>query len=131
MDGKVLVVDDEESPKMVLRLELLDAGFSVQVASDGDEAIAAIEKEKFDLVLLDIKMPRVNGFEVLKFIKEKYGDTRVIMMTSFADLKSATESERLGAEGFLIKPYELSVLMKTIDRVLKEPPGKGHPHTSP
>ncbi|HCV42556.1 MAG TPA: hypothetical protein DGH68_03660 [Bacteroidetes bacterium] len=128
---KILVVDDEASPRTVLRLELLDAGFNVQVASDGDEAIAAIEKERFDLLLLDIKMPRVNGFEVLTFVKEKYSDTRVIMMTSFADLKSATESEKLGAEGFLIKPYELSVLMKTIDRVLKEPPGKGHPDTSP
>jgi DNA-binding NtrC family response regulator len=130
MDWKVLVVDDEESPRKVLRLELLDVGFDVRIASDGDDAIAAIEKEKFDLVLLDIKMPRVNGFEVLKFIKEKHGDTRVIMMTSFADLKSATESEKLGAEGFLIKPYELSVLMKTIDRVLKEPPSKRPPHTS-
>ncbi len=118
---KVLVVDDEDSPRMVLRLELINEGYDVETASDGDEAMAAVEKGKFDLVLLDIKMPRVNGFDVLKFIKSNHRDVRVIMMTSFSDLKSAYESEKLGAEGFVIKPYELVALMGTIERVLKQP----------
>jgi DNA-binding NtrC family response regulator len=119
--SRVLVVDDEDSPRMVLRLELINEGYEVETASDGDEAMAAVDKGKFDLVLLDIKMPRVNGFEVLKFIKTSHRDVRVIMMTSFSDLKSAYESEKLGAEGFVIKPYELVALMGTIERVLKQP----------
>jgi DNA-binding NtrC family response regulator len=118
---RILVVDDEDAPRMVLRLELINEGYDVETANDGDVAMTAVEKGNFDLVLLDIKMPRVNGFDVLKFIKANHKDVRVIMMTSFSDLKSAYESEKLGAEGFVIKPYELVSLMGTIERVLKQP----------
>ena len=69
-------------------------------------------------MLLDIKMPRVDGFEVLKFIKEKKADTKVIMLTGFADLKNAIESKKLGAEDFVSKPYDLVDLLTTIERVL-------------
>ncbi len=63
-------------------------------------------------------MPRVDGFEVLKFIKEKKPDTKVIMLTGFADLKNAIESKKLGAEDFVSKPYDLVDLLTTIERVL-------------
>ncbi|MEI7907645.1 MAG: response regulator, partial [Bacteroidota bacterium] len=87
-------------------------------AADGDEAISILEQKSFHLVLLDIKMPRVDGFEVLKFIKEKRPDTKVIMLTGFADLKNAIESKKLGAEDFVSKPYDLVDLLTTIERVL-------------
>lgn len=114
----LLVVDDEDALRNVLSSELQSEGYSVLSAADGDEAIATLQQKSFDLVLLDIKMPRVDGFEVLKFIKEKYPKTKVIMLTGFADLKNAIESKKLGAEDFVSKPYDLVDLLTTIERVL-------------
>jgi FixJ family two-component response regulator len=65
-------------------------------------------------------MPKVDGFEVLKFIKEKIPGLKVIMLTGFADLKNAIESKKLGAEDFVSKPYDLVDLLTTIERVLSE-----------
>ena len=118
--NKILVVDDEEALRTVLSGELVSEGYDVRTASDGDEAISSIQKESFDLVLLDIKMPRLNGFEVLKFVKEKHPRTKVVMLTGFADLKNAIESKKLGAEDFVSKPYDLVDLLTTIERVLNE-----------
>jgi two-component system, NtrC family, response regulator PilR len=118
--SSVLVVDDEEALRSVLSNELINEGYDVQTASDGDDAIAAIDKTPFDLVLLDIKMPRVSGFEVLKHIKEHAGGTKVVMLTGFADLKNAIESKKLGADDFVSKPYDLVDLLTTIERVLNE-----------
>ena len=96
----ILVVDDEDALRTVLSGELANEGYDVKAAADGDEAIGEVEKTPFDLVLLDIKMPRVNGFEVLKFIKEKHAKTKVVMLTGFADLKNAIESKKLGRRRF-------------------------------
>ncbi|HLP16396.1 MAG TPA: response regulator [Bacteroidota bacterium] len=114
----VLVVDDEDALRSVLSTELLSEGYVVETAPDGDDAIAILQQKAFDLVLLDIKMPRVDGFEVLRFIKQRYPNTKVIMLTGFADLKNAIESKKLGAEDFVSKPYDLVDLLTTIERVL-------------
>jgi DNA-binding NtrC family response regulator len=116
----ILVVDDEEALRTVLSSELVSEGYSVETASDGDEAITILTGKVFDLVLLDIKMPRVDGFEVLKFIKKNSPQIKVIMLTAFADLKNAIESKKLGAEDFISKPYDLVDLLTTIERVLSE-----------
>lgn len=118
--SNILVVDDEEALRTVLSSELVGAGYDVSTASDGDEAISTVQNKKFDLVLLDIKMPRVDGFEVLKFIKKTYPSVKVIMLTGFADLKNAIESKKHGAEDFVSKPYDLVDLLTTIERVLSE-----------
>jgi DNA-binding NtrC family response regulator len=117
---KILVVDDEDALRTVLSAELNSEGYDVGTAADGTEALAELQKGKYDLVLLDIKMPNMNGFEVLKVIKEKHGGTKVIMLTGFADLKNAIESKKLGAEDFVSKPYDLVDLLTTIDRVMSE-----------
>jgi DNA-binding NtrC family response regulator len=116
----ILVVDDEDSLRTVLSSELINEGYEVRTASDGDVAIQEMGKASFDLVLLDIKMPRMNGFEVLKHIKENFGKTKVVMLTGFADLKNAIESKKLGADDFVSKPYDLVDLLTTIERVLSE-----------
>ncbi|MEK7250812.1 MAG: response regulator [Bacteroidota bacterium] len=118
---KILVVDDEDALRTVLSAELNSEGYDVATAADGTEALAELQKSTFDLVLLDIKMPNMNGFEVLKVIKEKHTSTKVIMLTGFADLKNAIESKKLGAEDFVSKPYDLVDLLTTIDRVMSEP----------
>ena len=116
--NRIFVVDDEEALRTVLGSELEGEGYYVQMAGDGDEAIKILETNAFDLILLDIKMPTVDGFEVLKFVKQKHPATKVIMLTGFADLKNAIESKKLGAEDFVSKPYDLVDLLTTVERVL-------------
>ncbi len=116
--NKILVVDDEDALRTVLSAELAGEGYQVTTAADGQEAINVLTSSAFDLILLDIKMPNVDGFEVLKFVKEKHPKTKVIMLTGFADLKNAIESKKLGAEDFVSKPYDLVDLLTTVERVL-------------
>jgi DNA-binding NtrC family response regulator len=116
----ILVVDDEEALRTVLSSELVNEGYDVNTAADGDDAVRELGMKPFDLVLLDIKMPRMNGFEVLKHIKENHAKTKVVMLTGFADLKNAIESKKLGADDFVSKPYDLVDLLTTIERVLND-----------
>lgn len=116
--NRILVVDDEDALRTVLTGELEGEGYQVRSAADGQEAITILTGAEFDLILLDIKMPNVDGFEVLKFVKEKHPRTKVIMLTGFADLKNAIESKKLGAEDFVSKPYDLVDLLTTVERVL-------------
>jgi DNA-binding NtrC family response regulator len=116
--NRILVVDDEDALRTVLSSELAGEGYQVASAADGEEAIKIIDSATFDLILLDIKMPNVDGFEVLKFVKERQPKTKVIMLTGFADLKNAIESKKLGAEDFVSKPYDLVDLLTTVERVL-------------
>jgi DNA-binding NtrC family response regulator len=118
--SSVLVVDDEDALRTVLSNELTNEGYDVTSAADGDDAVGVLQKNAFDLILLDIKMPRMNGFEVLKFVKENHPSTKVVMLTGFADLKNAIESKKLGADDFVSKPYDLVDLLTTIERVLSE-----------
>jgi len=118
--NKILVVDDEDALRTVLSSELVSEGYEVRTAADGQEAIAELEKDSYELMLLDIKMPRMTGFEVLRYVKEKHPKTKVVMLTGFADLKNALESKKLGAEDFVSKPYDLVDLLTTIERVLNE-----------
>lgn len=116
--NRILVADDEEALRTVLSSELEGEGYNVKGAADGQEAITLLQKHEFDLILLDIKMPNVDGFEVLKFVKEHAPKTKVVMLTGFADLKNAIESKKLGAEDFISKPYDLVDLLTTVERVL-------------
>ncbi|HEY9165373.1 MAG TPA: response regulator [Candidatus Kryptonia bacterium] len=120
---KVLVVDDEEALRFLLASELEAEAFEVQSAGDGDEAIEFVRKkneqgDRYDVVLLDIKMPKVDGFEVLKYVKVNVPETKVIMLTAYADVKNAIESLRLGASDFVSKPYDLDDILTSINRAL-------------
>lgn len=115
---RILVVDDEEPHRVVLSGELINEGYQVTTAGGGEEAISLIKQQPFDLVLLDIKMPIVDGFEVLKFIKKEHASIKVVMLTGFADLKNAIESKKLGADDFVSKPYELPDLLSVIEHAL-------------
>ena len=116
--NRILVVDDEDALRTVLSSELEGEGYHVRSAADGQEAINILGGQEFDLILLDIKMPNVDGFEVLKFGKDRQPKTKVVMLTGFADLKNAIESKKLGAEDFVSKPYDLVDLLTTVERVL-------------
>jgi len=94
-------------------------GYHVQTAQDGVTAINCIQSTPFDIVLLDVKMPRVDGIEVLRFIKDHYLDTQVIMLTGVSDIRTAVECMQLGAFHYITKPYAIDELLTIIARALE------------
>jgi DNA-binding NtrC family response regulator len=116
----LLIVDDEESLRTILETELAETEeFTVDTASDGGQAINQIQAKVYDVVLLDIRMPRVSGLEVLKFIQEYSPTTQVIILTNYADVKTAIQTIKLGAYDFLAKPYDIDELFNTIHRAIE------------
>ncbi|OGU18520.1 MAG: hypothetical protein A2059_01025 [Ignavibacteria bacterium GWA2_55_25] len=116
---QILVVDDEESITFLLKTELEElGGYDVDVALNGTEAINLLQSKIYDIVLLDIKMPRVSGIDVLKFITEHSPTTQVIMLTNIVDYKTAIETMKLGAYDFVSKPYDTDQLLATMSRAL-------------
>lgn len=117
---QILIVDDEISLTALLREELEEIGqFEVTLAYDGAEAINLIQKKLYDVVLLDMKMPRVDGSEVLKYIQERSPSSQVIILSQFADLKMAVETTKLGAYEVLSKPYDIDQVEQTIERAIE------------
>ena len=117
---QVLIVDDEISLTELLREELEELGlYEVKLAWDGSEAINLIQKSLYDVVLLDMKMPRVDGSEVLRFIQEHSPSSQVIILSQYADLKMAVESTKLGAYEVLSKPYDFDQVEQTIRRAIE------------
>ncbi|TAK57672.1 MAG: sigma-54-dependent Fis family transcriptional regulator, partial [Bacteroidetes bacterium] len=116
----ILIVDDEESLTTILREELQRSStYEVDLAFDGVEAINLIQKKLYDVVLLDFKMPRVDGKEVLKFVQEHSPASQAIILSSFADLQLAVEMTKLGAYDVLRKPYDINELEQNIARALE------------
>lgn len=116
----VLIVDDEPSVCFLLKEELSEEKkFTIFTANDGAEAINMLSQRPLDIVLLDVKMPRVSGMEVLKFINEHHPTTQVIMLTNYADIKTAIEATKLGAYDFVGKPYNREELIATVNRALE------------
>jgi DNA-binding NtrC family response regulator len=114
---RILVVDDEESITFLLKTELEELPeFDVDVALNGTEAINLIQTTIYDVVLLDIRMPRVSGIDVLKRINEHSPTTQVIMLTNVVDFKTAIETIKLGAYDFISKPYDSQQLIATVRR---------------
>ena len=116
----LLVVDDEVSLRTLLESELSEAEeFAVDCAADGGEAINRIQGKIYDVILLDVRMPRVSGIEVLKFVQEYSPSTQVIILTNYADIKTAIQTIKLGAYDFLAKPYDIEEIFNTIHRALE------------
>jgi two-component system response regulator PilR (NtrC family) len=116
---KILVVDDEQSMRDVLSIMLKRAGYAVTAASDGDEAIAHLGKEIFDLVITDLKMPKVGGLDVLKAVKASSPDTVVLVITAFASAESAVEAMKHGAYDYLTKPFQVDEVQLIIRNALE------------
>lgn len=104
--GHILIVDDETSLRQTLARILQRAGFEVTTASAGNEALALLAQQSFDLIYLDIRMPDISGLEVLKTIHAKLPELPVILFTAQPDLNSAVEALRSGAIDYLLKPLK-------------------------
>jgi DNA-binding NtrC family response regulator len=114
----ILYVDDEEILRTLVKDQLMGEGFSVETADDGDTALEHLENRTYDMILLDIRMPRLSGIEVLKILKKRKVASRVIVLTAVSDLAVAIEAVKNGANDYLTKPYELTTLVSAINRVM-------------
>jgi heterodisulfide reductase subunit A len=103
---RILVVDDERVVRDSLKEWLLDEGFSVEMAESGEQALQRLESEAFHLMLTDIKMPGMDGVELLQQAKERHPDLTVIMMTAYATVETAVEAMKIGALDYLMKPFD-------------------------
>jgi two-component system response regulator AtoC len=118
---KILVVDDEALVRDIIKKGLSQmGGFSVEVAQNGPEAIEKIEKDVFDLVLTDLKMPGMDGLELLKNIKGTRPEVMVILMTAYGSIETAVEAMRIGANDYITKPIDLNELLIHISKAQKE-----------
>ena len=125
--ARILVVDDEESIRDLLRLVLTGEGYSVVTANDGEEAIEHLEAQRFDLVITDLVMPRVNGVEVLRAAKRIDSNFPVIVITGYPSVETMTELVRLGAGDYLTKPFNVDVVLVTVAKLLEMGRMSGEP----
>ena len=117
---KILVVDDEQSLRDVLSIMLKRAGYAVTSAMDGEEAIEFLNKEIFDLVITDLRMPKLDGMEVLKAVKSASPETVVLIITAFATADSAVEAMKQGAYDYLTKPFQVDEVQLIIRNALEK-----------
>ena len=111
---RILIVDDEENIRFILSELLKKAGYKTELAENGTEALQKIQSMKPEIILLDYKLPDLNGIEILKRIQNNEENFLVIMMTAFGDIKNAVTSMKLGAFDYLTKPFDNKEMLRTI-----------------
>ena len=115
----IMVVDDELSIREAFSDWLKQDGFEVESAGDGSVALAKIKERHYDIMLVDVKMPQMDGITLLKHLKEDDPDTAVVMMTAHGAIQDAVEAMKLGANDYLLKPFELEELSLTIEKLVQ------------
>ncbi len=118
--GKILIVEDEKSMREVLGILLEGEGYDVTLAAGGIDGISLLNKDIFDMVITDINMPKVNGFEILKKVRETSPDTLVIMITAFGTTESAIEAMQLGAYDYIHKPFKIDEIRLVVKKALEK-----------
>ncbi|HTY20226.1 MAG TPA: response regulator [Geobacteraceae bacterium] len=116
---RILIVDDEADIALILKLQLEDSGYRTVRARDGIEALEQLARDNFSLMLLDVKMPRMNGMEVLDRVRHEFPDTGVVMMTAHGSETIAVEAMKKGAIDYISKPFSTDDLVKKIERALQ------------
>lgn len=114
---KILIVEDEEPISNLIRMSLTKAGYHCEQAFDGESAADAVEAGYYDLILLDIMLPGINGYELLEYIKIK--EIPVIFITAMGDLDDRVKGLRAGAEDYITKPFEMLEVQARIETVLR------------
>ncbi|MCX5751634.1 MAG: response regulator [Candidatus Saganbacteria bacterium] len=117
---KILVVDDEADIVDLLTLRLEGEGFEVISAGDGNAGLDKARREKPDLIILDLMLPKIDGYRVCRLLKfdEKYKNIPIIMFTARGQDEDRKLGEEVGADAYLVKPFDPQLLMKTINRLL-------------
>ena len=113
----ILIVDDEKNIRLTLSQALETLGAEIDTAANGEEALTKLKEKEFGLILLDIRMPGMDGMEVLRRVRQVRPDIRVIMITAYGTIESAVEAMKLGAVDFLQKPFDPEEIRELVLRV--------------
>lgn len=116
---RILVVDDELLIRDLLYDFFTSQGWDIVVAEGGQKAVDYLKNQLFDIVLTDLKMPDVDGMELTGRIRNLYGDLPVIIMTGYPSLDSAVEALRFKVDDYIIKPFNVNQLFKTVKKVVE------------
>ncbi|HBR15555.1 MAG TPA: hypothetical protein DD723_08480 [Candidatus Omnitrophica bacterium] len=118
--GKILICDDEEGIRESLKL-ILSNHYNLMVTDSGEQCVELVNNAPdIGLVLLDIKMPNVNGLEVLKLVKEKRPNLSVVIITGYKSVETASEAANLGASGYIVKPFKSDEILSTVGRLMEK-----------
>jgi DNA-binding NtrC family response regulator len=118
----VLVVDDERNIRLTLSMALEALNIPVDTAENGEEALQKLAEKSFQLMLLDLKLPDIDGLEVLRQVVDKHSATKVIIITAYGSVEVAVEAMKLGAIDFLQKPFQPTEVRDMVRRLLQAPP---------
>ncbi|MGA2466186.1 MAG: response regulator [Thermodesulfobacteriota bacterium] len=119
MEGKpILIVDDEKNIRLTLSQALKILEVETDTAANGEEALAKLKEREFGLILLDLKMPGMDGMEVLRRVREIRPDIRIIIITAYGTVESAVEAMKLGAVDFIQKPFSPEEIRELVSRVM-------------
>jgi two-component system response regulator AtoC len=116
LQNRVLIIDDEENMRHMLKIMLSKAGYVVECASDGIEALTLMENSDFHFVICDIKMPRMDGMTLLKKAREKYPEKSYIMMSAYGSMETALEAMKQGAYDYISKPFKTDEVLLTLKK---------------
>ena len=112
----IMIVDDEEMMRALLEKILVREGYQISTAVDGRDALEKLETEQFEMIISDMKMPHINGFELLKAVKQEYPSTSVIIMTAYGDTYSVKDALLLGADEYITKPFKSHEISLIVER---------------
>jgi DNA-binding NtrC family response regulator len=117
---KILVADDEPNLRKVLQALLRQQGFLVECVADGQEALTRLQQERFDAVVTDLKMPRLDGMALLRYVLANMREVPVIMITAHGTVDTAVEAVKAGAFDFIQKPFEQEHLLNLIRKAVRQ-----------
>jgi DNA-binding NtrC family response regulator len=116
---KVLIVDDELNMRVVLQAMLKKKGYQVAQAADGLEALECLEKEQIDVVVTDLKMPKLGGLGLLEHVTTNYPETPVIIITAHGTIETAVDALKKGAFDYITKPFDRDELISVIEKAIR------------
>lgn len=112
---RILIADDDKELVQTIEEELVIEGYEVAVAHDGEEAMNAIQSSPFQIAILDLKMPKITGLEILQKVKKDYPNMKTIILTAYANLENVKKCRDMGADEVVEKPYDLGELFTAIE----------------
>jgi two-component system alkaline phosphatase synthesis response regulator PhoP len=125
MSGRILLVEDEPGLLMTLTDRLVSEGFAVETATDGEAGLARALAETFDLIILDVRLPRKNGFDVCRDLRQRGRRVPVIMLTARGQVVDKVVGLKIGADDYVTKPFEMMELLARIEALLRRAPPAG------
>ena len=114
----ILIVDDEQSYRQLLSLVFGDAGYNVKTAGNGREALDLLKTEAVDMIVSDVRMPDIDGIDMLRALRETMPDVGIVFMTAHASVEAAREAFKLGADDFIEKPFDVDELKLIVKKAL-------------